>query len=1130
MENIEDLYELSPMQQGMLFHTLYAPESEVYFEQLVCTLSGELNFSAFGEAWNQVVARHPVLRSSFYWEEIEKPLQMVSKQVDLSWEVLDWRNFTADEQQQHLADFLKCDRKKGLDLAESPLMRFTLISLGKQTYQFIWSHHHILFDGWSMQIILKEVLAFYEADHQGESLRLKPSRPYRDYIHWLQQQDIAQAKNFWQQTLQGFEVPILIGNSEQGIENRGQQTYNEQTFQLSQTVTEKLQYVARQHHLTLNNLVQGAYALLLSRYSRESDVVFGATVSGRPATFENVDSMVGLFINTLPIRLQVDGKTELLSWLKDLQTQQFEQEQYAYFSLAEIQKISDVAAGMPLFESILVFENYPIDSAEQKTKKALETSDICCFERTNYPLTVVINPQSQLSGRIVYDTKHFEQQTIARMIGHFQTLLAGMAANLQQHISQLSLLSAAEEKELVLQENHQNIDSIEYKCIHILFEEQVEKKPDAVAVVYEKLHPQGDGVFGYGEWGMGHGEESLMPNAQCPMPQVAGRLSLSTHKGMEFPAAFNEKEHLTYRELNNRANQLAHYLQTLGVKQEVRVGICVERSPLMVIGILAILKAGGAYVPLDPAYPSERLAFMMADVQTTILLTQNHLQHRLPIHNQIVVNLDSDWPVISTHREDNLSSQVNPENLAYIIYTSGSTGTPKGTEVPHRSFIGFMFGVDYIHLDAQQIWLQHSSISWDALTLELWPPLLYGGRCVLYPDKIPTPEKLSKIIQEQKVNILFLTTALFNLMIDTIPEGLLGVKQLLFGGESVSVPHVRRALELLPETQIIHAYGPSECTVFTSCYPIPKQLDQNVHSIPIGKPIGDRTVYLLDGDLHRVPIGVPGELYVGGASVARGYLNQPILTSEKFIANPFIEGDTLYKTGDLVRRLPDGNLEFLGRIDTQVKIRGFRIELAEIEAVLNQHSDIKQAVVMMREDEPGKKYLVAYLVTNHNQLTPSTLRNFLKKKLPDYMIPAAFVFVEALPLTPNAKINRRALPVPDTSQRSVEVDFVAPSTPTEQELATIWAEILRLKQIGIYDNFFELGGHSLLATQVISRLREAFSLDFPLRYLFENPTIAELSQKVIVQQIEQAENDALADILAEVEELSEVEVRRQLVL
>jgi acyl-coenzyme A synthetase/AMP-(fatty) acid ligase/acyl carrier protein len=408
--------------------------------------------------------------------------------------------------------------------------------------------------------------------------------------------------------------------------------------------------------------------------------------------------------------------------------------------------------------------------------------------------------------------------------------------------------------------------------------------------------------------------------------------------------------------------------------------------------------------------------------------------------------------------------------------------------------------------------------------------LLYGGRCVLYPDKIPTPESLSQIIQEQKVNTLFLTTALFNLMIETMPQGLSGVKQLLFGGESVSVPHVRRALELLPKTQIIHAYGPSECTVFTCCYPIPKQLAENVHSIPIGKPIGDRTVYILDENLHRVPIGVTGELYVGGASVARGYLNQTELTRERFIPNPFIEGEKLYKTGDLARRLPDGNLEFLGRIDTQVKIRGFRIELSEIEAFLNQHPDIKQVVVTVQEDEPGNKYLVAYLVTKDNQPTPSTLRNFLKHKLPDYMIPAAFVFLEAFPLTPNAKINRRALPAPDISQRNLEVDFVPPRTSTEQELATIWIEVLKVKQVGIHDNFFELGGHSLLATQAISRLREAFSVDFPLRYLFENPTIAELAQKAIAQQIEQAENDTLAQILKEVDQLSDQEVTQELLL
>lgn len=1065
MQNIEDLYELSPMQQGMLFHTLYAPESEVYFEQLLCILSGELNFSAFQKAWEQAVARHAVLRSSFYWEEIEKPLQMVRKQVDLPWVQMDWRHLTPDEQQNHLEEFLSSDRQKGFDLAQAPLMRFTIIQLTEQTYQFIWSHHHILFDGCSMQIVLKEVLALYEANQRGENLRLQGVRPYREYIEWLQQQDIKQAKKFWQKTLQGFEIPTSLSGK------RKKEIYKEQRFQLSQTVTEKLQSAARQHHLTLNNLVQGAWALLISRYSGENDVVFGATVSGRPPQLEQVDSMVGLFINTLPIRAKVTAKTELLPWLKQLQTQALEQEQYAYFSLAEIQKLSDIPTGSQLFESILVFENYPLYSAKPKTQKSLDISHISCFERTNYPITLVINPGSQLAGRIAYDTSCFEEQTINRMIGHFKTLLVGMVDNLQQYISQLSLLSADEEKQLVLLENHQQTNSFNYKCIHVLFEEQVEKSPDAIAVV-------------------------------C------------------------QQQHLTYRELNNRANQLAHYLLSLGVKPEVKVGICVERSLEMVIGILAILKAGGAYVPLDPAYPAERLAFMLEDVQAPILLTQTSLKNRLPLDNQILVNIDTDWEKITQYQQDNLHSEVNPENLAYIIYTSGSTGTPKGTQVAHCSIIGFMFGVDYIHLDAEQIWLQHSSISWDASTLELWPPLLYGGRCVLYPDKIPTPEALNRIIQEQRVNTLFLTTALFNLMIDTTPEGLFGVKELLFGGESVSIPHVRCALELLPITQLIHAYGPSECTVFTCCYPIPKQLAQNVHLIPIGKPIGDRTVYLLDEDLHKVPIGVPGELYVGGASVARGYLNQPTLTREKFIPNPFIEGDTLYKTGDLVRRLPDGNLEFISRIDTQVKICGFRIELAEIEAVLIQNPEIKQVLVIVREDEPGNKLLVAYLMAKDNSQTLSSLRNFLQKKLPDYMIPAAFVFIEAFPLSSNGKINRRALPAPNTYQRNLDVDFVAPRTPIEEELATIWSSVIKLQQVGIHDNFFELGGHSLLATQVVSRLKEVFSLDFPLRYLFENPTIAELAQKVS----EQAENDDLARVLAEVDELSEEEVRKQLVL
>jgi amino acid adenylation domain-containing protein len=1078
MNNIEDIYTLSPMQQGMLFHTLYSPESEVYFEQLVCTLKGQLNLSFFQEAWQTVVAKHPVLRSSFHWEEIEKPLQMISQKVELPWMVYDWKHWDNLQQQEALESFLKSDRASGIELDQAPLMRFTLIQLESDSYQFIWSHHHILLDGWSMQIVLQEVFDCYESYNRGESLPSKSCHPYREYISWLQEQDSSQAKKFWQQRLKGFEAPTPLV-VDQLISNQPQQdTYHEIPFKLSFEITNQLQSLAQKHHLTLNNLVQGAWGLLLYRYSGETDIVFGATVSGRPSDLPNIDRMVGLFINTLPVRLQISGQEKLIPWLKALQNQQFEQEPSTYYSLADIQKNSDIPSNMSLFESILVFENYPVNSSKNTSETTLEITDIRCLERTNYPLTVVIIPNRELSGRIVYDTRRFEAETIERMIGHLQTLLAAMANHPELSLSEFSLLTKAEEEQLILAENQNDalIKNIDYQSVHRLFEKQAEKTPNAIAISYKN-------------------------------------------------------EQLTYQELNQRANQLAHYLQFLGIKLEDKIGVCIERSPLMAIAFLGILKAGGAYVPLDAAYPVERLAFMIEDVKCPILLTQTHLSNQLPVdHIKQVINIESEWKNISQYSSENLLNQVTPDNLAYIIYTSGSTGTPKGTEVPHRSFIGFMFGVDYIKLDTDNIWLQHSSISWDAFTLELWPPLLYGGRCVLYPDNIMTPENLSKIVEETGVNILWLTSALFNLMIDTIPEALLEVKQLIIGGEALSVSHVRRALTLLPKTQIINGYGPSECTVFSACYGIPKQLDQNVNSIPIGKPIGDRKVYLLDHNLQRVPMRVTGEIYIGGKGVARGYLNQPMLTHEKFIDNPFLAGDTLYKTGDLARRLTDGNLEFLGRIDNQVKMRGFRIELGEIETVLTNHSEIREAIVTIREDVHGNKSLVAYIVPQNYQLTAHDVRNFLSQKLPNYLIPNAFVFLDKFPLTPNGKINRLGLPVADISRQNLGVEFVAPRTSTERELATIWTEVLQLTKVGIYDNFFELGGHSLLATQLISRLKETFEIEFPFRYLFENPTISQLAEKVVNQRIELVKADELAQILGEIDELSEDEAAQQLVL
>ncbi len=630
-----------------------------------------------------------------------------------------------------------------------------------------------------------------------------------------------------------------------------------------------------------------------------------------------------------------------------------------------------------------------------------------------------------------------------------------------------------------------------YQCVHALFETQALAAPDAAALLYQGTA-------------------------------------------------------LNYGELNRRANQVAHYLRQCGVGRGALVGICAERSPALVIGILGILKAGGVYVPLDPNYPKERLQFMLNDSQVAVLLTDREIgDWRLeiaPPRQSLISNLQSppvidliaDWEQITRMPEQNPACDATAEDLAYVTYTSGSTGRPKGAAIPHRSILGFIFDVDYVNFDSQQTFLHYSSISWDALTLELWPALLCGGRCVLYPAQLPTPRDLGLAVQAHGISILWLTASLFNAIIDSVPETLAGVRQLLVGGEALSAPHVQRALELLPNTQIVNGYGPSECTVFTCCYPIPRSIEPMRAPIPIGYPIGDRKVYLLDQAMNRTPIGIPGEIYVGGPAVAHGYLNRPDLTAERFVPSPWsvVSGqlqrttdngplttdNRLYKTGDLARYRPDGAIEFLGRVDHQVKIRGFRIEPEEIDAVLMQHPAVQAGVVQAREDRPGEKRLVAYIVPSQEQRTKDKeqkseeadsqfsilnsqfsiqeLRQFLRDRLPDYMVPSAFVLLDALPLTPNGKVDRQVLPVPGTERPALDQAFVGPRTPTEELLAAIWADVLGLDRVGIHDNFFELGGQSLLGARLTARVRETFQIELPIRALFERPDVAELAEHI----------------------------------
>ncbi|PSB17678.1 non-ribosomal peptide synthetase [Phormidesmis priestleyi ULC007] len=1048
MKNVEDIYTLSPMQQGILFHSLYAPASGVYFQQQCCTLHGNLNILAFKQAWQQVIVRHPILRTAFVWDGLDEPHQVVCKSVNLPWFESDWQSLTPPEQQQQLEALLQSDRTKGFELNQAPLMRCTLIQIAPETFHFVWSHHHLLLDGWCYPIVFKEILSLYDSFCKGSDLYLETPRPYRDYIAWLQQQDLSQAQVFWHQTLKGLTAPTPLVVDKAGGKGTTQQPtiHDQQHLRLSATETAAIQSFAQQHHLTLNTLVQGVWALLLYRYSRESDVVFGATVSGRPPVLMGVESIVGLFINTLPVRVQVSASANLLPWLRELQAQQVEQLQYSYSQMVEIQGVSEVPRGMPLFESIVVFENYPVDTSLQQLDSSLAISNFRTFDQTNYPLTVVAEPGSEFSVRIGYDTNSFEPETIHRMLGHFQTLLLGMVANPQASLCELPLLTPQEQQQLLFEWNDTQTDYPQDKCIHQLFEEQVERTPDIVAVVFEE-------------------------------------------------------EQLTYRELNARANQLAHYIQTLGVEAEVLVGICVERSIEMVVGLLGILKAGGAYVPLDPTYPQKRLAYMLEDSQVSVLLTQDRLVASLPRNQSRVIRLDADWSIISTENHQNLMSGVSSKNLAYVIFTSGSTGKPKGTAISHQGLINYLYWSTQTYAVAQGNGVPvNSSISFDSTITSLFSPLLVGQKVVMLPENEQIEVLCTALNSNSHFSFVKLTPAHLDILSQLLTADVGGqTKLLIVGGEALLGDSLSFWHNYAPHTRIINEYGPTETVVGCCVYEVTPQTPRS-SAVPIGRPIANTQLYILDSFLQPVPISVVGELHIGGVGLARGYLNRPDLTAEKFIPHPFSPepGSRLYKTGDLARYLSDGTIEFLGRMDHQVKLRGFRIELGEIEAVLRQDPQIREAVVILREDQPGDKRLVAYIVASTESIDTREVSRFLKEKLPDYMVPSAFVQLAALPLTANGKCDRRALPAPQASVNLI-VDSV-PSTSAEKALAPIWAEVLHLEQVGIHDNFFELGGHSLLATQLISRIRDAFSLDVPLRHLFESPTVAELAR--VIEQLQ----------------------------
>lgn len=1100
--NQNEFYELTPTQQAMLVYSLYAPGSKAYFEQVCYSYRGALDVGAFAEAWQKVVDRHAILRTSFSSEDSEKPRQTVHPEAFLPFQQHDWRKLSASERQERLDQFLNDDSERGFDLSNAPLLRVAVIQTEDHACWIVVSNHHIILDGWSMSQLRNEVSQIYKNHVCGEQVDLAPVHQFGEYLAWLDNENVTEAESFWRQELSCFGGPSYLPIDKQAGKLPGaDESFAEKQTYLSASLTDAIRSCAQRHHLTMSTLMQGAWSLLLSRYCAADDVIFGITVSGRPYDLPGVESMVGLLINTLPVRVKLAPEDSCLASLKKLQNSVAGLLEHEHTSLKDIQEWSELPRNLPLFDTLMVFENFAGSGSLFDLNGAIEMAS-SHFSRTNYPLTIVVNPGAQLRLQVVYQRSRFDDDAIERMLAHLTNIVAAMTENMSKSVASLELLTEAERRTLLVEWNATQKEISGEKSINRLFEQQAEFTPHAVAVIHE--HAQ-----------------------------------------------------LTYSELNARANQLAHYLKELGVGPECLVGICLERSIEMVVAVLATLKAGGAYFPLDPTYPKGRLAFMLVDSGVQVLLTENRLLEHLPDYGGRIVRLgdqDNDSELISAQSRENLSEAVTAGGLAYVIYTSGSTGNPKGTMIEHGSLVNFtLAAADAYEISPADRVLQFASLSFDTSAEEIFPALCRGACLVLRTDSmISSARDFLGGCAEFGVTVLDLPTAYWHELTDELCADNLSLPQslrlVILGGEKALPERLRSWQELdnagAVAVRLVNTYGPTEATIVatmsdlsagstrilrvspTGETPVPQMLPQMLAEVPIGRPIQNAIVYVLDPLLRPVPVGIPGELYLGGAGVARGYLHRPELTAEKFIPNPFSReaGQRLYKTGDVVRYQSDGELQFLGRIDHQVKVRGFRIELEEIEAAIRWHESVADAVVIVTEDAGGNKRLVAYVVSAHGiELTNSDLREFLTRKLPAYMLPSTFVMLDALPSMPNGKLDRQALPLVERQRADLDTDFEAPRSFLEESLAKAWCSLLHLDRVSVHDNFFELGGHSLLGAKLISNLRRDMNISLKLIDVFQSPTIASLAELIYQRQTEDESEDDLVSLLAELQSLSDEE-------
>jgi amino acid adenylation domain-containing protein/non-ribosomal peptide synthase protein (TIGR01720 family) len=1041
---IQSIYRLSGLQQGMLFHSLYDTGSTAYLEKFSFDLR-DIVPEYIQKSWDYVIKNHSILRSAFYHEEFSIPVQVVYNHVELPIAWIDFRDLSKKDQLAAIKEYEEQEVAKGFDMKAAPLMRLAVIQLGKNDYKMVWTFHHILADGWSMPILMEEFLRTYDGLVKAEKLPVKEEDRFEDYIRYIENTDSNKAKSYWTEYLSGLEtitqLPFIESTSER---NKGIGKYEFEYLLLNENKTKKIQNYAQVQKVTINTLMQGIWSYLLSCYTGNSEVTFGVTVSGRPDDLPAVEQKVGLFINTLPLYAKLDDSLSIGSWLEALQQDQILSRNYQYSALQEIQSWSGIKGD--LFDTLLVFENYPVSKVINSNPWSLDVQKVNVKQNTNYPFAITIGSAEQTSIRLSYNSSLLDLENVKMIGNHFEYVLDQIINNPKAYWKDIKLLSTAEENQILNNFSHSKVVYPKDKTIVELFENQVEKTPDAIAVVFE-------------------GDE------------------------------------ISFKELNKRSNQLANCLKEKGVQRETLVPLFVGRSLEMLIGILGILKSGGAYVPIDTEYPADRINFILEDTGAKIIVSGSEGKSKVKANGIEIIDIKSDWDLIEKQSDTNGISLPQPHDLMYVIYTSGSTGKPKGVMIEHQSLLDHCFGlIKSAELKSCSSFALFSPLVFDAGHAIIFTSLLQGAALhVLSKELLSSGEKVHSYLETNSIDCIKIVPSLWQVYADD-NHILSPNKVIIFGGETLSGKILDQLKNYEYNGLVFNHYGPTEASIGKTIHKI--DLKNHYKSVPIGKPFSNTSLYILNASKNMVPVGLGGELYIAGDGLARGYLNLQDLTSENFVQNPFEDkfNAKMYKTGDFVKWLPDGNIEYLGRIDNQIKVNGYRIEPVEIQSVIEEFDLVSQALVLAKPMSDSTNQLVAYYVSDE-EIDKQALQEFVKSRLPNYMVPLIWVKLESMPLTSNGKIDRKALPDPNLSDELAK-QYIAPRNETEATLTEIWKHLLKIEQIGVNDNFFEIGGHSLLAMRMISAIKKQTDVEINIKDIFNLTTIERLSEFILEQSKE----------------------------